>query len=73
MEYFQYGKQIGKFLDQQNWQKRPQGPEPIFLGLEYEKAGNLVPNFEKMKNIIKMLTKIMCRMAVTKRAHEVPA
>ena len=25
-----YGKQIGKILDQQNKQKRPQAPKPIF-------------------------------------------
>ena len=40
-------------------------PKNTFLGLEYEKSGNLVPNFEKKKNIIKMLTQILCRMAVT--------
>ena len=27
-------------------QKRPQAPKPIFLGLESEKSGNMVPNSE---------------------------
>ena len=46
MEHFPDGKQIGKILDLKNMQKRPQAPKPIFLGLESEKSGNLVPNFE---------------------------
>ena len=33
VEHFPYGKQIGKFLDRKNTQKRPQAPKPIFLGL----------------------------------------
>ena len=37
MEHFPYGKQIGKFLDHENTQKRPQAPKPIFVGLESEK------------------------------------
>ena len=49
MEHFPDGKQIGKFVDQQNMQKRPQAPKPIFLGLESEKSGNQVPIFEKLK------------------------
>ena len=35
-----YGKQIGKTLDLQNMQKRPQAPKPIFLGLGSEKSEN---------------------------------
>ena len=42
VEHLQIGKQIGKLLDMP---KRPQATH--FLGLEYEKSGNLVPNFEK--------------------------
>ena len=31
---------------QENMQKRPQAPKPIFLGLESEKSENQIPNFE---------------------------
>ena len=40
VEHFPYGKQISKFLDHKNWQKRPQAQKPIFLGLESEKSEN---------------------------------
>ena len=45
-----------------------------FPGQEYETFGNIVPSSEKFENIKKMLTAILCIMAVTlpKRAHEVP-
>ena len=33
--------------------KRPQAPKPIFLGLESEKSGNMVPNSEIFENDIK--------------------
>ena len=33
----------------QNVQKRPQAPKHIFWGLEYEKSGNQVPNFENFE------------------------
>ena len=46
MEHFPYGKEIGKILDIKNRQTRPQAPKHILLGLEYEKSGNQVPNFE---------------------------
>ena len=62
VEYFQIGKQISKLLDMP---KRPQAQKHILLGLEYEESGNLVPILEKFENIIKMLTKILCIMAVT--------
>ena len=45
MEHFPYGKQIGKTLDQQNMQKRPQAQKPIFVGLESEKSGNQIKYF----------------------------
>ena len=53
IEDLQYGKQIDDFLDQQNKQKRPQAPKPIFLGLESEKAENMVPSFEIFGKYIK--------------------
>ena len=46
MEHFPYGKQIGKFVDQQNTQKRPQAPKPIFLALESEKSETQIITFE---------------------------
>ena len=62
MEHFPYGKQIGEFLDQQNMQKRPQAQKPIFLGLESEKPGNQVPNFENFENILNLLMSFLCIM-----------
>ena len=53
IENCQYGKQIGKILDIKNTQKRPQAQKPIFLGLESEKSGNQVPNFEIFEKYIK--------------------
>ena len=53
MEHFQYGKQIGKFLDIENTQKRHRASKPIFLGLESEKSENRIPDlgfFEKYMN-----------------------
>ena len=49
VEHFPYGKQIGKILDIQNLQKRPQAQKLIFLGLESEKYENRIPQFEKQK------------------------
>ena len=46
MEYFPYGKQIGKFVDQKSKQKRPQAQKPIFLGLESEKSEKQIPHIE---------------------------
>ena len=63
--HFQYGKQIGKFLDIQNSQKRPQATRPILLGLESEKSGNQVPILESFETILNLLTHVLCRMAVT--------
>ena len=53
IENLQYGEQIGKFLDQQNCQKRPQAQKPIFLNLEAEKSANLVHNLEFFEKYIK--------------------
>ena len=41
------------FWSNKNMQKRPQARKPIFLGLESEKSGNMVPNFEKCGKCIK--------------------
>ena len=62
VEHLQIGKQIGKLLDMP---KRPQAQQHIFLSLEYEKSGKLVPTFEKFESIIKLFTQILCIMAVT--------
>ena len=53
VEHFPYGKQIGKILDIQNMQKRPQAPTPILLGLESEKYGNHIPTFENFEKYLK--------------------
>ena len=47
IEHFPYGKQIGKFVDLKNMQKRPQAHKPIFVGLISEKSENHVPFVEK--------------------------
>ena len=53
IEHLQSGKQLGEFLDQTNTQKRPQATKPILLGLESEKSGNQVPNFENFEKYLK--------------------
>ena len=53
VEHFPYGKQIGKFSDQENMQKRPQAQKPIFLGLESEKYGNHILNLENFERYLK--------------------
>ena len=56
---------VSKSVNILDMPKRPQAQPNSFLGLEYEQYGNLVPVLEKFENIIKMLTQILCRMAVT--------
>ena len=51
IENCQCGKQIGKFVDQKNKQKRPQAQKPIFVGLESEKSENMVQHLYVLKNI----------------------
>ena len=51
VEHFQYGKQIGKILGIKKQAKTSRGPKTHLLGLEYEKSGNQVPNFEKDENM----------------------
>ena len=64
VEHFPYGKQIGKILDIQNTQKRPQAPKPIFVGLASEKSENRIyfGNFENIRNL---LMTFLCRMGHT--------
>ena len=62
VEYLQIGKEIGKFLDMPT---RHRAQKHTYLNQEYEKSGNQVPNLSDFEQILKMLTKIMCRMAVT--------
>ena len=65
IENLQCGKQVDDLLDIKTMQKRPRAPKPIFLGLESEKSGNQVPNFDVVGNILNSLTKFLCIMAVT--------
>ena len=51
IENCKYGKQIDDFLDMSKRPKTSTGPKTHVLGQEYEKSGNQVPNFEKMRNI----------------------
>ena len=53
IENCKYGKQIDDFLDIQKCHKRPQARKPIFLCLESEKSGNLIPYFEIFEKYIK--------------------
>ena len=53
VEHFQYGKQIGKMLDIKKRQKRHRATTHILLGLQSEKSGNQVPNFEHIKKSLK--------------------
>ena len=53
-----YGKQIGKFLDIKNCQKRPQARKPIFLGQESEKSENQVSFFEFFEKYLKFAHEI---------------
>ena len=50
IENLQYGKQIGKLLDIENMQKRPQAPKPILLGQESKNSENWIPNFDCFEN-----------------------
>ena len=70
VEHLQIGKQIGKLLDMP---KRPQAKKHI-LGLEYEKSGNLVPNFKKFEKYHEDAHKnsVQNGCDTSKRAHEVP-
>ena len=62
VEHFQYGKQIGKRLDQQNTQTRPQAPKPIFLGLISENLKIRLYFLDILKNILNLLTDFLWRL-----------
>ena len=53
-----YGKEIDDFFDITKCQKRPRAPKPTFLGLESEKSGNQVPNFDFFDKYIKFAHQI---------------
>ena len=75
VEHFPYGKQIGKMLDIQNMQKRPQAPKPILVGLESGKSENQIIDFEFFGNYIKNVPNKKCAEWIihfSKRAREVP-
>ena len=57
VEHFPYGKQIGKILDIQNMQKRPQAQKPIFFGLESGKSENKIPDFEMFEKYLQFAHK----------------
>ena len=42
----------------QNVPKRPRAPKHIFWGLEYEKSGNQVPNFDNFEKYMKFAHEI---------------
>ena len=65
VEHFPYGNQLGKILDLRKTQKRRRAPKHILLG---HKSENLEARFQILKmleNTINLLTKYLCRMAVT--------
>ena len=62
VEHLQIGKQIGNLLDMP---KRPQAQKPIFWVWKMRKLETWFQILKSLKNIIKMLTEILCRMAVT--------
>ena len=62
VEHLQIGKQIGKLLDMP---KRPQAQKHIFWVWNMKNLETWFQILKSLKNIIKMLTTILCRMAVT--------
>ena len=62
VEHLQIGKQIGKLLDMP---KRPQAQKHIFLVWIMKNLETWFQVLRSLKNIRKMLTEILCRMAVT--------
>ena len=60
MEHFPYGKQIGKFLDQTNRQKRPQAQKPIswVRNLTNQKMDSKVRFFELFEKYMKFAHEI---------------
>ena len=70
VEHFPYGKQIGKFLDLQNTQTRPQAPKPIFLGLESEKSEIRVQYFDFFEKYLKCAHEISVQIGSYAFPHE---
>ena len=62
VEHLQIGKQIRKLLDMP---KRPQAQKHIFWVWNMKNLETWFQILKSLKNIIKMLTNILCRMAVT--------
>ena len=62
VEHLQIGKQIGKLLDMP---KRPQAQKRIFWVWNMKNLETWFHILENVKNILKMLTPNLCRMAVT--------
>ena len=62
VEHLQIGKQIGELLDMP---KRPQAQKHILLVWNMRNLETWFHILKSLKNIIKMLTKNLCRMAVT--------
>ena len=62
VEHLQIGEQIGKLLDMP---KRPQAQKHILWVWDMKKLETWFQISKSSKNIIKMLTPNMCRMAVT--------
>ena len=58
VEYFPYGKQLGKTLDLENKLKHRRAPKHILLCLESEKSGNQVPNFENDETYLKFVHEV---------------
>ena len=62
VEHLQIGKQIGKLLDMP---KRPQAHKHIFWVWNMRNMETWFQVLKSLKNNIKMLTKNLCRLAVT--------
>ena len=62
VEHLQIGKQIGKLLDMP---KRPQAQKHIFWVWNMKNLETWFQILKSLKNIIKMFTEILCRMALT--------
>ena len=60
-----YGKQIDDFVDMENMQKSRHAPKHIFWVWNLKNLETWFQLLKSLRNIIKMLTKILWRMAVT--------
>ena len=62
VEHLQIGKQIDKLLDMPN---RPQAQKHIFWVWNMKNMETWFQIVKNLKKVIKMVTEILCRMAVT--------